>query len=35
MQLSQKRKIISEYFFPFWKLRLNFGHFQIKDDRQS
>ena len=32
MQLSQKRKAISQYFIAFWKCALNFEHFQKKDD---
>ena len=30
MQLSQKRKIFSEFFFPFSKFRFNLVHFQKK-----
>ena len=30
MQLSQKRKILSNFFFTFSKLRFNFEHFQKK-----
>ena len=30
MQLSQKRKIFSQFFFAFSKFRFNFEHFQKK-----
>ena len=30
MQLSQKRKIFSEFFFAFFKFRFNFENFQRK-----
>ena len=32
MQLSQKGKIFSQFFFAFCKFTLNFDHFQKKDD---
>ena len=32
MQLSQKREIFSQSFSAFSKFRLNFEHFQKKDD---
>ena len=32
MQLSQKQKTFSEFFFAFLKSSLNFEHFQKKDD---
>ena len=35
MQLSQKRKILSEFFFGFSKFRFNFEYSQKKDDPQS
>ena len=35
MQLSQKLKTFSEFFLPFSKSRLNFEHFQKKDDAHS
>ena len=35
MQLSQKRKIFSQFFFAFSKFRFNFEHFQKKDDAHS
>ena len=35
IQLSQKRKMLSEFFFAFSKSRLNFKHFQKKDDPHS
>ena len=35
MQLSRKRKIISDFFFPFSKLNFNLEHFQKKDDPHS
>ena len=35
MHLSQKRKIFSELLFSFSKFRVNFVHFQKKDDPQS
>ena len=35
MQLSQKRKIFSEFFFTFSKFKFNFEHFQKKDDPHS
>ena len=35
MQLSQKLKFFSGFFTAFWKSRLNFGHFQKKDDAHS
>ena len=31
MQLSQKQKIFSDFFFTFSKFRFNFEHFQKKD----
>ena len=34
-QLSQKQKTFSEFVSPFLKSRLNFEHFQIKDDPLS
>ena len=35
MQLSQKRILIWDFFFAFSKFRLNFEHFQKKDDPHS
>ena len=35
MQLSQKRKMFSEYFSTFSKFRFNFEHFQKKYDPHS
>ena len=35
MQLSRKRKILSQFLVPFYKFRFNFEHFQKKDDPQS
>ena len=35
MQLSEKRKIFSEFFFAVCKSRFNFEHFQKKDDPHS
>ena len=35
IQLSQKQKIFSEFFFPFLKSILNFKHFPKKDDPHS
>ena len=35
MQLSQTRKIFSEFFFSFSKFRFNFEHFQNKDEPHS
>ena len=35
MQLSQKLKTFSEFFLAFSKSRLNFEHFQKKDDAHS
>ena len=35
MQLSKKLKTFSEFFFAFSKSRLNFEHFQKKDDAHS
>ena len=35
MQLSQKLKTFSEFFSAFSKSRLNFEHFQKKDDAHS
>ena len=32
MQLSQKQETSSQFFFGFLKSRLNFEHFQKKDD---
>ena len=32
MQLSQKEKILSQFFTAFLKFRLNFNHFEKKDD---
>ena len=32
MQLSQKRKIFSDFFFPFSKFTFTFEHFQRKGD---
>ena len=34
-QLSQKEKVVSELFLAFLKSRLNFEHFQKKDDPDS
>ena len=33
MQLSQKQKIFSDFFFTFSKFKLNFEYFQKKGDR--
>ena len=35
LQLSQKQKIFSEFFFPFLKSTLNFKHLPKKDDPHS
>ena len=35
MQLSKKLKTFSEFFLAFSKSRLNFEHFQKKDDAHS
>ena len=35
MQLSEKKKAFSQFFFPFLKSILNFRHFPKKDDRPS
>ena len=35
IQLSQKQKIFSEFFFPFKKSILNFKHLQKKDEPHS
>ena len=35
IQLSQKQKIFSEFFFPFLKSILNFKHLPKKDDPHS
>ena len=35
MQLSQKRKIFSHFYFPCCKFRFNFEHLQKKDDPSS
>ena len=35
MQLSQKQKAFSQFFFAFSKSTLNFEHFQTKDDPHS
>ena len=35
MQLSQKQKSFSEFFFAFLKSILNFKHFPKKDDRHT
>ena len=35
MQLSRKLKTFSEFFLAFSKSRLNFEHFQKKDDAHS
>ena len=32
MQLSQKRKIFSEFFFKFSRFKFNFEHFDKKGD---
>ena len=32
MQLSQKRKIFSPFFFPFYQFRFNFEHLQKEDN---
>ena len=32
MQLSQKQKIFSQFFYAVFKSRLNFEHFRKKDD---
>ena len=33
IQLSQKRKIFSQFYFPFSRFRFRFEHFRKKDDR--
>ena len=35
IELSQKQKTFSEFFFPFQKSILNFKHFQKKDEAHS
>ena len=35
MPLSQKLKIFSQFYFPFYQFRYNFQHFQEKDDPHS
>ena len=35
MELSQKQKIFSRYFSPFFKSNLNFEHFQKKYDSHT
>ena len=35
IQLSREQKTFSEFFFAFLKSRLNFEHFQKKDDSNS
>ena len=35
IQLSQKRKIISDFFLTFSKFKFIFGYFQKKDDSNS
>ena len=35
IQLSQKLKTFSQFFPAFWKSRLNFEHFQKKDEAHS
>ena len=35
MQLAQKQKTISQFFSKFLKCRLNFEHFEKKDDTHS
>ena len=35
IELSQKQKIFSEFFFPFQKSILNFKHLQKKDEPHS
>ena len=35
MQLSQKRKMFSKFFFPFSKFKFNFEQFQEKGDYHS
>ena len=35
MQLFQKLKTFSQFFPVFWKSKLNFEHFQRKDDAHS
>ena len=35
MQLFQKLKTFSEFFPVFWKSKLNFEHFQKKDEAHS
>ena len=35
MQLSEKRKTLSEYFVPFLEFTSNFKHFERKDDPHS
>ena len=35
LDLSQKLNTFSEFFLPFSKSRLNFEHFQKKDDARS
>ena len=34
-QLLNKQKTFSEFFGAFWRSRLNFEHFEKKDDRQG
>ena len=35
MQLSEKRKTLSQYFVPFLEFTSNFKNFERKDDRHS
>ena len=35
VQLSEKRKTLSEYFVPFLEFTSNFKHFERKDDSHS
>ena len=35
MQLSEKRKIFSQYLFAFSKFRFNFEHFQKNENPQA
>ena len=35
VQLSEKRKTLSEYFVPFLEFTSNFKHFERKDDPHS
>ena len=35
LELCQKLKTFSQFFFPFSKSRLNFEHFQKEDDAHS